>query len=69
MGSHDVVEVLRNLVPHVQLSGEKFPEESPNVQGTRLGERDLNRIQPPQGKNQNLLLARIGGLTSPEASD
>ena len=37
-GSRDVVEVLRNLALQVQLCGEKFPEESQNVRGTRLGE-------------------------------
>ena len=39
-GSRDVVEVLKNLALQVQPCVENFPEESQNVRGTRLGERD-----------------------------
>ena len=52
-GSHDVGEVLRNLELQVQPCGENFLEESQNVRGTRLEERDLNHKQPLLGKNQN----------------
>ena len=39
-GSHDVGEVLRTLELKVQSCGENFLEESQNVRGTRLEERD-----------------------------
>ena len=51
-GSHDVGEVLRNLELQVQPCGENFLEESQNVRGTRLVERDLNHKQPLLGKTR-----------------
>ena len=63
---HDVKEVQRVRRQHTQFFGEKLPEETLNVWGTCLEEKDWFRRQPQQGRNQSCPWEQSGVQASPE---
>ena len=67
--SHDDVEDQRTLRQYSPLSGEKPPEETADVRGTCMKERDENHKQLLLGRNRSHPWEQLGHPASPEEDD